>query len=82
MNRFITQNKKHKKPKKHISDNPALVARKDISNYFKENNISTYDGEGTWIVVGDNLYNKEQRRLNAELGIHSINMIKPKTKKP
>ena len=51
-----------------------LIALKDISNYIEENFGQTgVGGADMWIVTPYMMYNKQQRRLNAELGINKIN---------
>jgi hypothetical protein len=54
----------------------SLVALQDISDWINEQNIEVMDGySDVWVVTPFRMYNREQRRLNAELGISSINYI-------
>ena len=65
------------------------VAKRDINYYINENSgefkqpewISILEVGGikkrvkdVFIVKGEYLYNKKERHLNKELGIHSVNM--------
>jgi hypothetical protein len=55
-------------------------AFKDITDYIAKSKkvIYTYYGKGNidvWVVTPYNLYNKESRSLNKELGIAGINKI-------
>lgn len=67
-----------------MTNSAAQTALGDIkADLVKEhkNLSSTVNIEGTrsywmeiWYCYGENLYNKEQRALNKELGLHSVNM--------
>lgn len=49
------------------------IALKDISKYLIEQNIPIRDKNGdTWVVTPTRMYNKDSRKLNAELGINKI----------
>ena len=56
------------------------IARKDISDYVQNelHDIFTYyEGNNidVWVVFGKHLFTREQRSLNRELGVNSINYI-------
>ena len=51
-----------------------FIALKDISNYISEQNVKVMDEHGdVWIVTPNRMFNKQTRKLNAELGINKIN---------
>jgi len=55
------------------------IAIRDISKYLKEKYPLTgglRGGEDIWIVSASSVYNKENIRLNRQLGIHKLNMTK------
>lgn len=53
---------------------PHPIALKDISNYLSEQNLNKKDDQGDiWVVTPNVLYNKETRKLNAELGVSKVN---------
>ena len=50
------------------------IALKDISKYLAEQNIKIIDEHGdVWVVTPAHMYNKETRKLNAELGVNKVN---------
>lgn len=55
---------------------PRREALKDISKWIKDYNILTHVLDEVWFVTPIWLDNKEQRRLNRELKLNSINMNK------
>jgi len=51
-----------------------LIALKDISNYIEENfGKIGHNGADVWVVTPSIMFNKQQRKLNAELGVNTIN---------
>ena len=68
---------------------PAIIALKDIKDDLIEREVplwnfipgSTYEKE-RWAVFGEDLYNKEQRALNKQLGLHKINHFGNTNAKP
>ena len=54
------------------------IAIRDISNYLTKEYPLSYGcntARDQWIIPAHSLYNKENRRLNKELGIMGINKI-------
>ena len=50
------------------------IALKDISNWLAEQNVQIRDEhKDVWVVTPSIMYNKEQKKLNAELGVNRIN---------
>ncbi len=63
-------------------DNPARIALKDMAEDRRKQNIHVMDKEcNVWIITGEQLFTKESRRLNAELGLRSINKFGEKMKR-
>lgn len=61
---------------KYLND-PQKAALHDISAFQKEQKIKTFDeNKDRWNIKSNQLNTKEQRKLNAELGIHKLNMTK------
>jgi hypothetical protein len=48
----------------------AYIARADIAEYIQNLPEPVYTGRDVWVVTTRWLFNKESRRLNAELGIY------------
>lgn len=61
-------------------NNSHYVALRDISEHIKNSDELVYSGNGSqrdiWVVTPAILDTKETRRLNAELGLRSINRNK------
>lgn len=56
------------------SDVSSKIALHDISEYLQKQNLQITDGHNdVWVVTPSRMFNKESRRLNAELGLHKIN---------
>lgn len=53
----------------------AILALQDISEYLREQNGRLEKSGDVWIVTPHRIFNKETRRLNAELGINKVNYI-------
>lgn len=63
------------------SMSPGQIANIDINKYLRERGVekSTHIGNykfDVWVVTDDWLFNKEQRRLNRELGLWGVNKTK------
>ena len=55
-------------------DIPYRLAMRDITKYLQEENLRTNPGRGdVWVLTPARVFNKEQRRLNKELGLHTVN---------
>jgi len=69
------------------SNNVRVCVMHDISEYIKESNQKIIGENKEVLIVTPNLlFTKENRKLNAELGLHKVNkfgekMIRPKSKK-
>ncbi len=65
-----------------MSTNPAHIALQDIKEDLLERDIPIWNKipgshveHEVWAVFGKYLYNKDQRMLNKQLGLHKINMF-------
>lgn len=50
------------------------IAFKDISEYISEQDVQVKDENGdVWVVTPHRIYNKETKKMNAELGVNKVN---------
>tara|TARA_R100001244_G_scaffold124099_1_gene93896 strand:- start:178 stop:399 length:222 start_codon:yes stop_codon:yes gene_type:complete len=47
-------------------------AFKDITKWIEEQDLLVMDGKDVWIVTPSSINNKQQRKLNRELGLHTL----------
>lgn len=60
-----------------LKASPMITALRDISKYLDERGLLPKPfSKETWIVSSDRINNKQQRKLNKELGIHVVNRNK------
>ena len=60
-----------------LKTSPKSQAKKDIAEWLKVENILIADkNHDVWTVTVSRLDTTEQRKLNYELGLHSINKTK------
>jgi len=62
--------------KKHYTGISSMnAALKDISDWLNESGWSSVGGGDVWVITPAHLNTKEQRWLNAKLGLRGINRI-------